>query len=87
MSLKSIRDSYTKLLDTFSAAGVTLNESQKGDVDTFILALENQMGVQRRAAIRQTKAAVEKKLEREYRQVFESVMDAMRENAELAAKI
>jgi len=87
MSLKSIRESYTRLLDAFSGAGVKLNESQKSDLDTFVLALESKMGESRRAAIRQTKKAVERKMEGEFRKVFESVMAGMRENARLASLI
>ena len=87
MSLKSIRESYSRLLDAFSGAGVKLSESQKQDLDTFVLALESKMGASRRAAIRQTKKAVERRMEGEYRKVFESVMAGMRENARLASMI
>ena len=41
MSLKSIRESYSKLLTVFNDAGVKLNESQKADLDTFVLAIES----------------------------------------------
>ena len=81
MSLKSIRESYSKLLTAFKDAGVTLNESQKGDLDTFVLALESGMENQRKNAIEMTKK------EREYRKVFESVMASMQENARLASKV
>ena len=87
MSLKSIRESYSKLLTAFKDAGVTLNESQKGDLDTFVLALESGMENQRKNAIEMTKKAVEAKMEREYRKVFESVMASMQENARLASKV
>lgn len=87
MSLKSIRESYSKLLTAFADAGVVLSESQKADVDSFVLAIESNMSRQRETAIRQTKKLVEAKMEREYRKAFESVMESMRENAALAAKI
>jgi len=87
MSLKTIRKSYSKLLDAFAAAGVKLTESQKSDVDAFVLAIEANMSRQRRAAIRQTKKVVEARMEKEYREVFESVMANMRRNAELASAI
>lgn len=47
MSLKSIRESYSKLLTVFNDAGIKLTESQKADLDTFILALESTMSEQR----------------------------------------
>lgn len=87
MSLKSIRESYSKLLTAFKDAGVALNESQKGDLDTFVLALESGMENQRKKAIKMTKKAVEAKMESEYRKVFESVMASMKENARLASKV
>ena len=67
MSLKSIRESYSKLLTTFNDAGIKLNESQKSDLDTFVLALESTMSKQRESAIRKTKKAVTEKLEKEFK--------------------
>ena len=87
MSLKSIRESYSKLLAVFNEAGVKLSESQKGDLDTFVLAIESTMEKQRAAAIRQTKRAVESRMEKEYKSLFESIMANMQKNAELASKI
>lgn len=87
MSLKSIRESYSKLLTVFKDAGVSFNESQKADLDTFVLALESNMESQRKQAIRMTRKAVESKMEKEYRQVFESIMKNMQENARLASKV
>lgn len=87
MSLKSIRTSYSKLLSAITGAGIKLTESQKSDLDSFVMAIESTMSRQREVAIRQTKKIVESKMEREYKKVFEGIMDAMRENAELASKI
>lgn len=87
MSLKSIRESYSKLLTVFNDAGVKLNESQKADLDTFVLAIESSMSRQRETAIRQTRRLVERKMEKEYREVFESIMSNMQKNAELASAI
>lgn len=87
MSLKSIRESYSKLLTTFNDAGVKLNESQKNDVDNFVLALESTMSKQRESAIRKTKKAVTAKLEKDFQRIFESVMQKVAENNEYAAKI
>lgn len=74
MSLKSIRESYSKLLTTFNDAGVKLNESQKADLDTFVMALESTMTKQREAVIKKTQKAVTEKLENQYKVVFESIM-------------
>lgn len=87
MSLKSIRESYSKLLTVFNDAGVKLTEAQKADLDTFVLALESTMSKQRQEAIRKTKLAVEAKLDREYSAEFKKVMESMAENQKLAAKI
>lgn len=87
MSLKSIRESYSKLLTTFNDAGIKLNESQKSDLDTFVLALESTMSKQRESAIRKTKKAVTEKLEKEFKTIFESLRKNMSKNAELASKI
>jgi len=74
MSLKSIRESYSKLLTVFNDAGVKLSESQKADIDAFVLAIESNISKQREDAIRQTRKLVESKMEKEYREVFESIM-------------
>lgn len=87
MSLQSIRESYSKLLTAFDDAGVKLNESQKSDIDSFILALESTMSDQRQTTIKKTKAAVESKLEKQYRAMFESIMSNMQKNNALASKI
>ena len=87
MSLKSIRESYSKLLGTFNDAGVKLNESQKADLDTFVMALESTMTKQREAIIKKTQKAVTEKLESQYKTVFESIMQNMKKNTELASKI
>lgn len=87
MSLQSIRESYSRLLETFKDAGFRLTESQKANFDGFILALESTMSKQRRQAIRLTKKAVEKRMQNQYRKVFESIMANTAENARLASKI
>lgn len=87
MSLKSIRESYSKLLTTLNDAGVKLDESQKTDLDSFVLAVESTMSKQRESAIRKTKKAVTEKLEGEFKAIFESIMNTTKENNELASKI
>lgn len=87
MSLKSIRESYSKLLNVFNEAGIKLTESQKSDVDAFVLAVESNMSKQRQQAIQQTKHAVEAKMEKEFSEVFENVINVMQENSYLASKI
>lgn len=87
MSLKSIRESYNKLLATMSEAGIKLDASQKSDLDDFILTLESTMSEQRKKAIEMTKRATEAKLEKEYAKVFESIMKHTHENFKIAGKI
>lgn len=87
MNLKTIRESYTKFINTLVDAGVKLNESQKASLDSFILAIESKMSKQREAAIKATKKVVEEHLEKQYKQVFESILKHMQENAELASKV
>ena len=74
MSLKTIRDSYEKLLTTLNEAGVKLGASQKDGLDKFVLSLEESMSSQRKRAISMAKEATERKFEREYKKVFESIM-------------
>ena len=78
MSLKSIRDSYAKLLNTFNRAGIKLNESQKTDLDGFVLAIESTMSKQRESAIKKTKKVVTEKLEGEFKSLFESISKSQR---------
>lgn len=87
MSLKTIRDSYQKLLTTLNEAGVKLDASQKSGLDGFILSIEESISSQRQKAIKLTKEATEKKMEKEYREVFESIMKHTQEHYELAAKV
>lgn len=87
MSLKSIRESYAGLINAFTEAGVKLNESQKASLDTFIVALESKMSKQKEATVKATKKIVTEHLEKQYKEVFESIMQHQAENAELAAKV
>ncbi len=43
MSLKSIRDNYSKLLEALNESGVKFDASQKSALDNFIIALESTM--------------------------------------------
>lgn len=87
MSLKHIRENYARLLNAFTEAGVKLTESQKKDIDGFMLALESSMEATKESAIKATSKVVEKKLSNEYRNVFESIMKHQQEHTELASKI
>ena len=87
MSLKSIRESYSAFINTLEDAGVKLNESQKTNLDGFILAIESKMQKQKEMAIRSTKKIVTEHLEKQFKQIFESIMKHQAENAELAAKM
>ena len=87
MSLKTIRDSYEKLLTTLNEAGIKLDASQKSGLDGFILSLEESVSSQRQKAIRMAKEATEKKMEKEYKEVFESIMKHTQEHFEIASKV
>lgn len=87
MSLKSIRQSYSKFLTVLADAGVKLNESQKADLDSFIIAIESKMNKQKQQAIKVTKKIVTEHLESQYKKVFESILKHQAENSELAGKI
>lgn len=86
-NLKSIRESYSKFLTALESAGVKLNESQKGNLDSFILAIESKMSKQKEAAIRATKKIVTEHLEAEYKKAFESILEHLQENSKLASKV
>lgn len=87
MSLKHIQENYARLLVAFKDAGVKLTESQKKDIDGFILALESQMEATKKATINATRKVVEKRLSKEYRTVVESIIAHQQKHAELAGKI
>lgn len=87
MSLKTIRDSYEKLLATLNEAGVKLDASQKSGLDGFILSIEESVSSQRQKAIKMAKAATERKMEKEYKEVFESIMKHTQEHFEIASKV
>ena len=87
MSLKSIRDNYSKLLEALNESGVKFDASQKEALDSFIMALESTASSQRKQAASMAKKMVESKMEKEYKEVFESVIKHMQEHYELAGKI
>jgi len=87
MSLKHIRENYARLLTAFKDAGVKLSESQKKDIDGFVLALESSIEQTKEATIKATQKVVEKKLASEYRAVVESILAHQQEHAILAGKI
>ncbi len=87
MNLKNLRKNYSRLLGAFKSAGVTLTESQKEDLDTFMLALESTIQKTKRDTVKATRKVVEKKLSDEYRKVFESILAHQAEHAGISAKI
>ena len=87
MSLKHIQENYARLLVAFKEAGIKLTESQKKDIDGFVLALESQMEATKHATIKATRKVVEDKLAKEYRAVVESILQHQQKHAELAGKI
>ena len=87
MSLKHVRENYSRLLAAFKDAGVKLTESQKKDMDGFILALESSMESTKQATIKATRKVVEAKLAKEYQKVVESILAHQQEHNVLAGKI
>lgn len=87
MSLKSIRESYSRFLTVLKDSGVKINESQKSDLDSFILAVESKMSKQKELAVKATKKVVTEHLEKQYQKVFESLFKNLQKNAELSSKI
>ena len=87
MKLKSIRESYAKFIKVLETAGVKLNESQKADLDSFILAVESKMQKQKEMAVKATKKIVTEHLEEQYKKAFKSILEHQAEHAEIATKI
>ena len=87
MSLKSIRESYSRFLTVLKDAGIKINESQKSDLDSFILAVEAKMSKQKEFAVKATKKIVTEHIESKYKKVFESLFKHLQENSELTSKI
>lgn len=87
MSLKNIRENYARLLKAFQDAGVKLTESQKKDIDGFMLALESSIQQTKESAVKATKKVVEAQLSKEYRKVFESIFANLQKHSELVGKI
>lgn len=87
MRLKQIRENYGKLLATLNDAGVKLSESQKSDLDDFVLAVQDKIDQTKRSTVRKTRAMVEAKYNAEFREVFESIMKHQRQHDALAGAI
>lgn len=87
MSLKHLRENYARLLNAFKDAGVSLTESQKKDIDGFMLALESSIQQTKESAIKATRKVVERQMEKEYKSVFESILQHVVEHDALAGKI
>lgn len=87
MSLKHIRENYARLLNAFKEAGVKLTESQKKDIDGFMLAIESTAEQTKQATIKATRNVIEEKLAKEYKSVVESILAHQHKHAELAGKI
>ena len=87
MNLKSIRESYAKFIKVLETAGIKLNESQKADLDSFILTVESKMQKQKEMAVKATKKIVTEHLEAQYKKAFKSILEHQAEHAEIATKI
>lgn len=87
MALKTLQKKYDELLKVFEEVGVTLTESQKESLDTFMLDFQNKLNETRDNAIKATKKLVEEKMEREFKEVFESITTHQKEVFEKSQKI
>ena len=73
-SYNTIQEISEKLLSSLASAGVVLTEAQKSDVDSFMTAIESRLDEQKRLAIAATKSVVERRMDDEYKKVFESIV-------------
>ena len=87
MALKTLQKKYDELLKVFEEVGVTLNESQKNSLDTFMLDFQAKLTETRDNAIKATKKIVEEKMEKEFKEVFESIKSHQKEIFEKSSKI
>ena len=87
MRLKRIRDNYARFLGVLSDAGVKLTESQKKELDQFVVGIEQIMEAQKIKTVKATKKLVEAKMDKEYGRVVESLLTHMRRNQFLTAQI
>ena len=87
MALKTLQNKYDALLQVFEEVGIKLNESQKESLDTFMLDFQAKLTETRDNAIKATKKIVEEKLEKEFKEVFESITAKQKEIYEKSSKI
>lgn len=87
MALKTLQKNYDALLKAFEEAGVTLTESQKSSLDTFMLDFQKKLTETRDSAIKATKKLVEEKMEKEFKEVFESIQANQKKVFEKSSKI
>ena len=87
MALKTLQKKYDELLKVFEELGVKLNESQKDTLDTFMLDFQAKLNETRDNAVRVTKRLVEEKLEKEFKEVFESIRTHQKEVFEKSSRI
>ena len=73
-SYNTIQEISEKLLSSLASAGVVLTEAQKSDVDSFMTAIESRLDEQKRLAIAATTSVVERRMDDEYKKVFESIV-------------
>lgn len=71
----------------FEEVGVKLTESQKNSLDTFMLDFQAKLDETRDNAIKATKKLVEEKMEKEFKEVFESIRTHQKEIFEKSSRI
>lgn len=87
MALKTLQKKYDELLKVFEEVGVKLTESQKESLDTFMLDFQAKLTETRDAAIKATKKIVEERMEKQFKEVFESIKTHQKEVFEKSNKI
>lgn len=83
MDYKSIKESCKNLVESLENSGVSLSESQKKDIGQFASLLEERIWKAKRDAVRRTT----ERLDRKYREVFESVLERQIQHDKLASDI
>lgn len=83
MDYKSIKESCKNLVDSLEKSGIILSESQKNDIGQFASLLEERIWKAKRDAVRRTT----ERLDRKYREVFESVLERQIQHDKLASDI
>lgn len=87
MTDKEIKKNLDGLLNTLKEVGVVLTEEQEKSIGEFVKLFEDRVADAERNAVAATKRVVERRLEAEYKTVFESLLKNMERYHSVAEKI